>query len=65
MTFRSRETGPEQQEASATLAGDAEQLLQHIHKVVPPGRYQSLAITSLEQAIMWANKGITHDSAVH
>ncbi len=27
---------------------------------VPPGRYQSLALTSIEEAIMWANKGITH-----
>jgi hypothetical protein len=28
---------------------------------VPNGREQSLALTNLEQAAMWASKGITHN----
>ena len=29
---------------------------------VPAGRYKALAFTALEEAAMWANKGITRDS---
>jgi hypothetical protein len=29
---------------------------------VPDGRYKALAITSLEESAMWANKGVTRES---
>ena len=29
---------------------------------LPKSRYQSLALTALEESAMWANKGITRDS---
>lgn len=29
--------------------------------IMPAGRYKSLTMTSLEQAAMWANKGITRE----
>ena len=33
--------------------------LEHLFSLVKPGRYNSLAITSLEQAIMWVIKELT------
>ena len=29
-----------------------------VNDAVPDGRYKSLALTALEEALMWANKGI-------
>ena len=37
------------------------QALEHVEEFVPPGRYQALALTALEQACMWAVKGISHE----
>ncbi len=36
--------------------------IEKVQRMVPEGRYQSLALTALEQAAMWANKGITRNS---
>lgn len=36
--------------------------IEKVEKAVPEGRYLALAVTSLEQAAMWANKGITRNS---
>lgn len=36
-------------------------LLALIENVVPTSREKSLAITNLEQAAMWANKGLSHN----
>jgi len=47
-----------QQERYVSLRDDAKALAVDILHAVPPGREQSLAITKLEEAIMWANKGI-------
>lgn len=30
--------------------------------LVPAGRWQSLALTALEEALMWANKGIYNET---
>ena len=40
------------------LRDTAKELALLILNNVPPSREQSLAITKLEEAIMWANKGI-------
>ena len=40
------------------LRDTAKELAKKILTMVPPGREQSLAITKLEECIMWANKGI-------
>lgn len=37
---------------------DARSLAHLIDTVVPDGREKSLALTALEQAVMWANAGI-------
>ena len=47
-----------QPERYLTLRDNAKTLAFDILHLVPPGREQSLAITKLEEAIMWANKGI-------
>jgi hypothetical protein len=31
-------------------------------RLVPPGRHQSLALTALQEAMMWANAGIACDT---
>ena len=33
-----------------------------IAETVPPGRHQSLALTALQEAMMWSNAGIACDS---
>lgn len=47
-----------QPERYVRLRDNAKQLALDIVNCVPPGREQSLAITKLEESIMWANKGI-------
>lgn len=47
-----------QQERYVELRDSAKGLAKMIANYVPPSREQSLAITKLEEAIMWANKGI-------
>lgn len=40
------------------LRAEARGLARTIAHVVPPSREQSLALTKLEEAVMWANAGI-------
>lgn len=47
-----------QQERYVDLRDTAKALAVKILQQVPSSREQSLAITKLEEAIMWANKGI-------
>jgi len=47
-----------QPERYAFLRSTAEVLALDILKQVPQGREQALALTKLEEAIMWANAGI-------
>lgn len=41
--------------ATLDLAGE-------IDKKVPDGRWKSLALTALEEALMWANKGLFNEA---
>jgi hypothetical protein len=34
-------------------------MLEGLYDNIPPGRYQSLAMTALEQSVMWAVKSLT------
>lgn len=47
-----------QKDASRTLTESHADLAELIVTLTPAGRYQSLALTALEEALMWANKGI-------
>lgn len=38
---------------------DKAEELEKLIQQTPPGRYQSLAMTSLEESVMWAVKGLT------
>ena len=44
------------------LRDKAKDLALHFAEVVPPSREQSLALTKLEEAVMWANAGIARNS---
>lgn len=44
-----------------TLRSAAKQLAELINELCPEGREKSLAITKLEEVIMWANAGIARD----
>jgi hypothetical protein len=44
-----------------TATHSYELLRSNILATTKPGRYQSLAITALEESAMWLNKSITHD----
>jgi hypothetical protein len=43
------------------LRSEAKQISYLISNYCPDGRYKSLALTAIEQAIMWANKAISHE----
>ena len=43
------------------LRSAAKQLAELINELCPEGREKSLAITKLEEVIMWANAGIARD----
>ena len=53
-----KETGPKHNDVRAILGNTAIQ----IESIVPDGRELSLAITKLEEAMMWANAGIARYS---
>jgi len=53
-----RELSAEEKKAIDEIKDAATVLLDYIEKT-GAGRYQSLAITSLEQSVMWAVKGVT------
>jgi len=45
--------------AMARVKEEATRLLDTIHEHVPQGREKAIALTKLEESIMWATKGIT------
>lgn len=59
-TFRTvyRELTEDEKSRMIAIKNKAEELLQLINSE-PSGRYQSLAVTALEQAVMWIVKQIT------
>jgi len=40
------------------IRGDLKEVADYIADEVPPGREQSIAITKLEEAMMWANAAV-------
>lgn len=49
---------PDQIPRYEALRNKARELAIEFMEIVPPSREKSLAITKLEEAVMWANKGI-------
>lgn len=47
----------------ARARNKAKELAQFLARHMPPGREQSLALTKLEEAIMWANAGVARHGA--
>ena len=60
--FKYHAPTPEQVKVYEGLRDAGKQLAAHIMDVVPDSREQSLALTNLEQAIMWANAGIARNA---
>lgn len=50
-----------QAEKYTEIRSHAHDLALRINKLVPDSREKSLAITSLEEAVMWANAGIARN----
>lgn len=59
-TYHSPREG--QAEVFAEIRSRALDFARHIVDVVPPSREQSLALTSLEEVVFWANAGIARNS---
>lgn len=53
---------PAQEEAMASLRAMTYDLAYEYDDRCPPGRYLSLAITALEEAVMWSSKAILLDA---
>ena len=53
---------PGQNDIYSNLRGEARALAGHIITVSPPSRERSLALTKLEECIMWANAGIARNT---
>lgn len=51
------------QEAHAVVRNKVGNLALHFFKTLPEGREQALAITKLEEAMMWANAAIARGTA--
>lgn len=51
----------EQKAQMQAFRDEAESLYKHVESL-PPSRGRSLALTKLEEASMWINKAITHNS---
>ena len=49
---------PEDGEKIGMLRGDFQYVARAINQFVPDGRAKSIAYTKLEEALMWATKGI-------
>lgn len=58
--FNYMKVDEEQKGNMESVRKGAKELEKHIELNCPPSREKSLAITKLEEAIMWANKSITH-----
>jgi hypothetical protein len=56
--FKYHAPKPGQPEIYQDIRTLAKELALEIDEVVPEGREKSLAITKLEEAVMWANSGI-------
>lgn len=56
--FRYHAPSIEQQEKYVRLRGEAKGLAYTIEELCPVGREKSLAMTKLEEAVMWANASI-------
>lgn len=56
--FKYHPPKPEAALAFVSIREKAKELALLVEGVVPAGREQSLAVTNLEQAVMWANAGI-------
>ena len=52
---------PDQPEKYTAIRAKAKELAEMIVELVPESREQSLALTNLEQAVMWANAGIARN----
>lgn len=52
---------PGQPEKYTAIRAKAKELAEMIVELVPESREQSLALTNLEQAVMWANAGIARN----
>lgn len=61
--FAHHSPAPELAETFALIREDARKFAQHIVNVVPIGRERSLALTKLEEVVMWANAGIAREDA--
>lgn len=61
-SFTYHEPNDRQIEHYKNMRDLAKKLAHIINVYVPEGREKSLAITKLEEAIMWANKGISLES---
>jgi hypothetical protein len=61
-TFQYLRPSDEQVETMTVVRRAFERIYAHVDALVPEGRYKALTITALEQAAMWANKGITRES---
>jgi len=54
---------PGQPEKYTAIRAKAKELAEMIVELVPESREQSLALTNLEQAVMWANAGIARNES--
>jgi hypothetical protein len=61
-TFEYLKPTDEQIDTLTILRANFKRTADLIESVIPEGRYRRLAITALEEAAMWANKGVTRDS---
>lgn len=57
--FRNYKISYEQSEAQGQVRRMARNLARHIDMNVADGREKSLALTKLEESVMWANRGIS------
>ncbi len=56
--FTFHPASPEQAKVYQTIRDNAKQLAYLLYSVVPDSRELSLALTSLEETVMWANAGV-------
>lgn len=62
MSFQYIQPTEEQKAMMQVFRDRFEQLSLDITSLIPESRGRSLAITKLEEAAFWLNKGITHNS---